>query len=200
LFTIGDRNKFTTDPIHLNDIQPVDFDGKFWKKGDVFLPLGHQSMVLLYRPSTNKIIWKGTGPFFHQHDLDVLDDHRISIFNNNSKGFVNGDSVDGHNEVLIYDFKNDQYYSYLKDSLVENDLKTITAGRSEILPNGDLIIEESNFGRTLYFNNDGSLRWTHVNRADNGNVYTTVWSRIMHTKEDIQIVKNFLDNRRTCNG
>ena len=78
---------YDNDPIHLNDIQPVNFDGEFWKKGDVFLSLRHQSMVLLYRPSTNEIIWKGTGPFFHQHDVDILDNHRISIFNNNSKDF-----------------------------------------------------------------------------------------------------------------
>ena len=50
LFSVGNRNTFTTDPIHLNDIQPVNFNGEFWKKGDVFLSLRNQSMVLLYRP------------------------------------------------------------------------------------------------------------------------------------------------------
>ena len=45
------------DPIHINDIEPVKFGGKYWKEGDVFLSLGHQSMIMLYRPSTNKVIW-----------------------------------------------------------------------------------------------------------------------------------------------
>ena len=63
LFSSGDL-RFVNDPIHLNDIQPVNNDGNFWKRGDVFLSLRHQSMVILFRPSTNKIIWKGTGPFF----------------------------------------------------------------------------------------------------------------------------------------
>ena len=197
LFAQGDD--FEQDPIHLNDIQPVNFDGEFWKKGDVFLSLRHQSMVLLYRPESNEIIWKGTGPFFHQHDVDILDEHRISIFNNNSKYFVNGDVVDGHNEVIIYDFKTDKYSSYLKDSLIENDVRTITQGRSQILTNGDLFIEESNYARTLYFNADGSLRWTHVNRAENGNVYGVGWSRILYTQDDIQTVNNFLTNKGTCN-
>ena len=89
LFSIGGKGgneNFNTDPTHLNDIQPVDFDGNHWKKGDVFLSLRNLSMVLLYRPSTNEIIWKGTGPFSQQHDVvDILDDHRISVFNNNSK-------------------------------------------------------------------------------------------------------------------
>ncbi len=198
LFSVGDI-LFDIDPIHLNDIQPVNFDGEFWKKGDVFLSLRHQSMVLLYRPSTNEIIWKGTGPFFHQHDVDILDEHRISVFNNNSKDFAESDVVDGHNEVIIYDFKTNEYSSYLKDSLIENDVRTITEGRGEILTNGDLFIEESNYGRTLYFNADGSLRWTHVNRANDGNVYRLGWSRILYTEEDIQTVNNFLNNRGTCN-
>ena len=77
--------------------------------------------------------------------------------------------------------------------------RTITSGRSQILPNGDLFIEESNYSRTLYFNADGSLRWTHVNRADNENVYRIGWSRILYTQEDIQTVNNFLDNKETCN-
>ena len=198
LFSVGDRH-FDVDPIHLNDIQPVNFDGEFWKKGDVFLSLRHQSMVLLYRSSTNEIIWKGTGPFFHQHDVDILDEHRISISNNNSKDFVNGDVVDGHNEVIIYDFKTNEYSSYLKDYLIKNDVRTITSGRSQILANDDLFIEETNFGRTLYFNADGSLRWTHVNRAGDGNVYSFGWSRILYTEEDIQTVNNFLTNKGTCN-
>ena len=190
---------FEIDPIHLNDIQPVNYDSQYWKKGDVFLSLRHQSMVLLYRPSTNQIIWKKTGPFFHQHDIDILDNHRISIFNNNSKNFVDGGVVDGHNEVIIYDFKTNEYSSYLKDSLIENDVRTITEGRSQILPNGDLIIEESNFARTLYFNTDGSLRWSHVNRAEDGSVYIVGWSRILYTQKDIQNVNNFLDIKGICN-
>ena len=197
LFSVGDTN-FDNDPIHLNDIQLVNSDGEFWQKGDIFLSLRHQSMILLYRPSTNKIIWKVTGPFFHQHDVDILDNHRISVFNNKSKNFVDGEEVDGHNEVIIYDFKTDTYSSHLKDSLIENDVRTIAEGRSEILPNGELFIEESNYGRTLFFNSDGSLRWTHVNRAENENVYQVSWSRILYTMEDIQTVKKALSNSRGC--
>ena len=198
LFAHGDD--YEEDPIHLNDIQPVNSDGNFWKKGDVFLSMRHQSMVLLYRPSTNEIIWKGTGPFLHQHDVDILDNNRISVFNNRSINIVNDTNiVDGHNEVIIYDFNTNEYSSYLKDSLIQNDVRTITEGRSEILTNGDLYIEESNYGRTLYFNADGSLRWTHVNRAGDGNVYRVGWSRILFTKEDIQTVNSFLNNKGVCN-
>ncbi len=198
LFAHG--NGYEKDPIHLNDIQPVNFDGEFWRKGDVFLSIRSQSMVLLYRPSTNEILWKGTGPFFQQHDVDILDNNRISVFNNRSINGINGTSiVDGHNEVIIYNFQTDEYSSYLKGSMTTNDVRTIMEGRSQILPNGALFIEETNFARTLYFNKDGSLRWSHVNRAENGNVYSVNWSRILYTTEDIQTVNSFLDNKGTCN-
>lgn len=46
--SVGDWDSyFDIDPIHLNDIQPVDFDGKFWKQGDVFLSPRNQSMIIL---------------------------------------------------------------------------------------------------------------------------------------------------------
>ena len=198
LFSVGD-DTFERDPIHLNDIQPVDFDGEFWKKGDVFLSLRNQSMILLYRPLTNQIIWKGTGPFFHQHDVDILNDHKISVFNNNSKYFVDGDVVDRHNEVIIYNFKLNEYSSYLKDSLIENDVRTLTSGRSQILKNGDLLIEEANYGRIIYFNEDGSLRWTYVNPAYKGKNYPVGWSRVLYNNEDIQIINNFLLSNVKCN-
>ena len=176
----------------------MDQDGKYWKKGDVFFSVKHINTIFLYRPEENKIIWYKNGPWRHQHDVDILDGQRISIFNNNSKDFVGGNVVDGHNEVIIYDLKTDEYSQYLKDSLIENDVKNITNGRNEILPNGDLFVEETNYGRSLYFNADDSLRWTHVNRSDDGYVYRVGWSRILYTQEDIQTVNNFLNNIEAC--
>ena len=139
------------DPIHLNDIQPVLNDGKYWKRGDVFLSLRNLSMIFLYRPSTNKIIWRGSGEFSFQHDIDILDDHRISIFNNNTF-YYEKNKVDDNNEVMIYNFESDTYSLYLESSLKEYDVKTGVEGRSQILDNGDLFIDETYSGRLLYFN------------------------------------------------
>ena len=198
LFAHGED--YEEDPIHLNDIQPVNFDGDFWKKGDVFLSLRNQSMIILFRPSTNQIIWKGTGPFLRQHDVNILDKNRISIFNNRSINvFKDINIIDGNNEVLVYNFKKDKYISYLKDSLFKNDVRTITGGRSKILPNGDLLVEETNSSKILYFNADGSLRWTYLNRAENGNVYAVGWSRILYNQEDVLTVKEFLKSTVKCN-
>ena len=191
LFAHG--NDYEFDPIHLNDIQPVDYDSEYWKKGDVFLSLRSQSMVVLYRPSTNEIIWKGTGPFLHQHDVDILDNSRISVFNNRSINIIgNGDVniVDGYNEVNIFFFKTKEYSSYLKNSLSKNKVMTKAEGRSQILPNGDMYIEESDFARTIYFNSDGSIRWQHLLEQKMAR-FMELAGPGLYIKNDILDVNNF---------
>ena len=197
LFAVGDMG-FTKNPIHLNDIQPVNFDGMFWRKGDLFLSLRHQSMVLLYRPTTNEIIWKSTGNFYHQHDVDIINEHTISVFNNNSKDFFDGDKVDGHNEIIIYDFIKNQYSSYLKDSLAKEHAETIYQGRSEILPNGDLFFEETDNGRILFFDANGLLKWSYVNRSESQKVYQLGWSRILYLPHEISRVNELKQIDKSC--
>ena len=82
IFSVGDPFIFFDNPIHLNDIQPVNEDSNFWIKGDVFLSLRNQSMILLYRHSTNKIIWKGVGHTYYQHDVDILNQIMYEAFRN----------------------------------------------------------------------------------------------------------------------
>ena len=101
--------------------------------------------------------------------------------------------------IIINNILFNEYSSYLSNSLIKNDVRTKFQGRSQILPNGDLFIEETNSARTLFFNSDGSLRWTHVNRSDKGGLYNIRWSRILYNNDDIQIVKNFLLTKDNCN-
>ena len=96
------------DPIHLNDVEPVFLDSKYWKKGDLFLSIRSLSSIVHYRPSTNEILNYIIGPFAHQHDIDIVSDNEISIFNNNN--FL----IDGkYSEVLIYNFEDKNLRKYL---------------------------------------------------------------------------------------
>ena len=189
LFSTTDDYK--KDPIHLNDIEPIYFDSKHWKKGDLFLSLRNQSMILLYRPSNNKIIWKTAGNFFNQHDVDIISESEISIFDNNVKWTANGFNVDGNNRIVVYNFQTDSYSYYLENSIQQEDVRTISEGRSQILPNGDLFIEETNYGRLLYLNRDGSKRWSYINSSTDNLNYYLCWSRIIFKDEELSIINKF---------
>ena len=95
---------YDDDPLHLNDIQPVLSDGPYWKKGDLFLSMRRISTVLLFRPSTGRIVWLKQGPWLGQHDVDILDDHRIAVFDNRAFQRGLGPLIDEASETVIYDF------------------------------------------------------------------------------------------------
>lgn len=184
------------DPIHLNDIQPVLADGRFWKKGDVFLSLRHQSMILLYRPSTNKVIWYKQGPWMHQHDVDIINDHEISVFNNNAAlAKVSDWVVRGSNNILIYDFENNTIRSPFQVGFFRNELRTKTEGRSDIVGD-EVFVEETNYGRLIQFSPEGKVSWQFVNRTKDGKVYILNWSRLI--PRDLGDKTRALISQRAC--
>lgn len=168
-----------SDPVHANDIQPVLEDGPHWQKGDLFISMRTPSMVMLYRPSTNEIVWHRQGPWILQHDVDILDDHRISIFDNNAAEYAGEQGILRTVEVMIYDFETGEVTSPWKDRLAELNVRSVTEGLKEILPGGELFVEETNYGRALMLAPDGALLWDYVNRAGTGDVYDLSWSRVI---------------------
>jgi len=190
------------DPIHLNDIQPVLFDGNNFKKGDIFLSLRSISIVALYRPSSNKIIWYKKNPWVNQHDVDVLNNSQISIFNNKSKiMFMKGqniydESFKKNNNILIYDFDKDIVVNKYESLFEKHDIRTPTQGLNEIMEDGSLFVEESDFGRLLQFDSNGNLVLEYVNRGSDDLLYPLKWFRIIKNI-DSSFIKKL--NRNICN-
>ncbi len=178
LFAIG---TYRDDPIHMNDVQPVLTDGPYWKKGDLFLSLRHMAMIMLYRPSTNRIIWKKQGPWAGQHDVDIINDTTISVFNNNTFRYAtNGrGKMDGVNQVVYYNFADDSISRPFDKIFNDNNIATSSEGLVEALPGGYLLVEEENVGRILLFSPTGDLVGEFVNRAENGFVYRLGWTRFV---------------------
>ncbi|MEE4121271.1 MAG: arylsulfotransferase family protein [Paracoccaceae bacterium] len=165
------------DPFHLNDIQPVTEDGPFWKKGDLFLSARRFSTIIQYRPSTDEIVWMKEGPWMAQHDVDIVDDHTIAIFNNNVVNTGYGSRVRDVSEVLFYDFETDRVTSPFRDAMERNDVRTQTEGLFELLPTGHLLLEEENAGRLLLFSPDGDLLASFINNDEEGAGFRMGWSR-----------------------
>ena len=183
-----------TDPIHLNDIEPVFSDTKYWLKGDVFLSPRHQSAIIHYRPSINKIINYITGPFAQQHDVDIISNSEISIFDNNN--FV----VDNkYSEILIYNFETKKFKKLFNDKLKKENFKTYSGGLHHIFKDGALMVEEQNHGRILLFNNKGEKEWEFVNKDKNGDIGDINWFRIIEDQLFIEKFKSLVENKKCIN-
>ena len=180
IFTAGDYQK---DPLHLNDIQPVLKDGPYWKKGDLFLSFRHQSMVMLYRPSTDEIVWMQQGPWLAQHDVDILDDTRIAIFNNKAYDRGTGARVHNTNQITVYDFATGEISVPWARAMEQPDVKTLFEGLFRVMPGNLLMAEEENSGRLLILSPDGGTIGEFINKAADGMAYRMGWSRYMTQAE-----------------
>ena len=180
------------DPIHLNDIEPAFQNTEYWKKDDLFLSIRDQNAIVHYRPSTNKVLNVITGPFIGQHDVDIISDKEISIFNNNQ--FIKDNK---YSEVLVYNFETKTFKKIFNDQLQKNNFKTETNGLSEIFRDGALMVEESIHGRIILFNNQGQKEWEYVNKDKNGNISRLFWSRIIEDELLIKNIKSTVKNE-TC--
>ncbi len=185
--TAGQTNE---DPIHINDIQPALTDSEFWRKGDLLLSLRHRSTVMLYRPSTNKILWLKTGTWMNQHDMNFVDNHTISVFGNNT---MFGELLDGHNSVYFYDFKTDQVSEPYREIMQQMEVQTLTEGRGTPLADGDLFIDESNNGRILRVSAD-EVKWEYVRRIDKETIALSSWSRYLTSQEAKPIIEQLRNN------
>ncbi|WP_428079565.1 arylsulfotransferase family protein [Candidatus Pelagibacter sp.] len=182
------------DPIHLNDIEPALFNSKYWKKGDVFISIRNQSAIIHYRPNTNEIINYITGPFAMQHDVDIISNKEISIFNNNNF-FVNND----YTEIVIYNFETKTFKTLFKKELQEENFKTYLSGLSHILKDGSLMVEETSHGRIILFNSKGEKEWEFVNKDENGDIGLVNWIRVIEDEIFIKKYKSLIKNNKCLN-
>ena len=179
---------YTDDPFHLNDVQPVLTSGKYWQKGDLFLSLRNLSLIMLYRPSTSKVLWWRVGPWAMQHDVSVIDDHRISVFDNNWRVAWPEGEVDGTNRVAVYDFATNQVTFPMDKVMRGLKIDTRAQGRATPLPGGDFMIEETERGRLLRASPDGTIRWLYTSATPDKKRLQLRWSRYLDPQTDMTAI------------
>lgn len=163
------------DAVHLNDVEVAPFDGPFWKTGDWGMSLRKLNLVLIYRPSTGKIVWYRVGPWQKQHDVEFQPDGRLSVFGNDVVDFPEGrDFPTGHSDIYVVQ-PDGSVTTPFTEAMAAARVRTQTQGVLDLLPGGDAFVEETDIGRLSRIGTDG-LVWTFNNAVD-GRAGVLNWSR-----------------------
>lgn len=163
------HEKTEPDPLHLNDIEPILKDGPFWKKDDLLLSFRNRSSIVQYRPKSNKIIRLIHGPFLQQHDVDVLNDSTISIFNNGSTN-MGSDAIAKwkwenlpvshsmkYSNVVHYNLADSTATVQFEEHFREHSLFSMYQGFHHHLSDGSAYVEDYTNGIMLFMNKETVL-------------------------------------------
>ncbi len=180
------------DPFHLNDVEPALSTTKNYKEGDLFLSFRNISCLMHYRPNTNKVIEIIEGPFYSQHDVDILSDSTISLFNNNSHTIkqktANGwrkandqkDYGSFYSSVIGYNLNTHEFFDISNKAFVKNSIFTYTEGKAEQLPDGSIFIEEQNSGLIWVLKDDEAIyKGVYISQHE-GYHHLPNWTRIIN--------------------
>lgn len=186
------RSNNSEDPFHLNDVQPALATTKYYKEGDLFLSFRNMSCLMHYRPSTNEVIKIIEGPFYSQHDVDILSDSTISIFNNNSHTIgqkkatswkIANDQKDYgtfYSNIVGYNLNSQEFFDISSKAFVDNSIFTYTEGKVEQLPDGSIFIEEQNSGLIWVLKDNETIYKGVYKSQHEGYHHLPNWTRIIN--------------------
>lgn len=188
------RSGDAQDPMHLNDIEPALYSGEFFETGDLFLSFRNLQAVLHYRPRTGEVLRVIDGPLAAQHDVDIVDDHTLAIFNNavheNSGVYtssahkypVSKDQVElkrWYSRIECYDFETEAFRPLWEETMAQEDIITFSEGLQEFLPDGSAFIEEQNSGILWVISDEGVLYKDVLYSHHEGHHHLPNWTRII---------------------
>ena len=190
--------RYEQDRLHLNDAQPVLRDTRDAQTGDILLSIRHLSAVALLEPKNGVIRWLKVGPWLNQHDINVLADDTYSIFGNDIVRDVEGKGSHlveaGKSDIYFYDAMTDTVSRPYSTVMAREKIESKTQGRSRVLSNGDVYIEQTDSVRMLRISHD-KVRWEYVNAVTEHTVGALHWSRYLAFDE---VDLHWLENK-TCN-
>lgn len=130
--------------------------------GGLMVCLRHLDLVAVIDPDVGKIVWATTGPWHFPHDPDPLHNGRILIFDN-----VYARGSTGGSRVIEFDPADGTVhwaYAGTEREPFQSDIRAC----SQLLPNGNVLIAESDYGRLLEVTHEGQIVWEYVNPVRGG--------------------------------
>jgi hypothetical protein len=174
------------DLTHLNSVEMARAGSRHWQPGDLLVSARNISTVLLYRPSTGRIIWYRTGPWLNQHSAAFVNDHQIVVYDNHTVSGLSAEATfrdpGAGNRIVTFDFETGLVSEPWRAAMAGVRLRSLTEGRVQPLADGGLFVEETNVGRQMRFSATG-LVWSRVNDYDAQRIGLVTWGRYLTAQE-----------------
>ncbi len=160
---ILDDMKPSGDIFHTNTIEVL--DGKLadelsaFRAGNVLVSMRELGVLAVVDMTAEKVVWALRGTWVAQHQPTVLPDGNIMLFDNRGNR--------GGSRVIVFDPQMRQtlwvYGGEQPGQFFSNE-----CGSSSILPNGNVLITESDRGKAFVVAQDKTIVWKYINPAQAG--------------------------------
>jgi hypothetical protein len=181
------------DITHSNTVHaiPADFASHYdaISPGDLMVCLRNLNLVIVINPKRQEIVWATTGPWSYPHDSEPLANGNILIFDNYALwGDEPGSAViefSPKSRSTAWSFRGEP------GSRLLSDIRAC----QQLLPNGNVLITESDGGRLLEVTRGGEVVWEYINPVRGGEgerLIPVVCEGTRYSKEELP----FLDELR----
>ncbi len=161
---LAKAGELTGDIMHLNDVEPLgdSIAGSYplFDAGDLLVSLRNSQLVFVLDPETRVVKWHVSDPFIQQHDPDFIGDGWIGLFDNNQDGTARGSMLGGSRIVALQPHTDS--VEVLFPTPNSESFYTMLAGKWQQLPNGNMLLTESQAGRVVEVAPDGRTVWEWI--------------------------------------
>lgn len=144
--TVGriDGMDYAEDAFHANDVEPLPAEladaFPMFEPGDLLVSLRELNLVAVLDPEDGRLIWWRHGPWHKQHDPDFQPDGTITVYDNRmglgQSRIMRIDPATNETDVMFEGRDDTPFYSWQR-------------GKHQVLPNGNILITESEYGRVF---------------------------------------------------
>lgn len=140
------------DILHSNSVEMIERDiPGLCRKGNVLVSLRDLDLIGIVDLDKEEFVWKwGSGKISGQHDASLLDNGNIQLFDNGyNRGYSRIIELNPLTREIVWEYKADP----------EQDFFSERRGSCQRLPNGNVLITESDRGRVFEVTRDGEIVW-----------------------------------------
>jgi hypothetical protein len=165
------------DLLHVNDVEVLSKamadSFPLLDAGDIMLSSRNLNQIWIIDGKTHTLKWWKTGPMIGQHDPDFQADGKITLFDNRPAGLPSsenhflGDA--GGSRILSIDHQTGAFttlYTTNENSTFYSPYR----GKHQLLPNGNILIAETDAGRAYEVLPNGKVVWSYINAWDEDEV------------------------------